>query len=150
MERLARSLAKDKSLRSLLEGITIGTTTEVRAAPALESVLKSVVYGSKERRRLVSQAKKRNHTGLFQSPSKKKIDSNTLTKSPIFIITPSSEEMVGLDASRETDAVQGIIQSISSIEWNGNGDYKSFSRRAQDVWKKQNDLDALIDVGGLF
>jgi len=148
VECLARSLAMSKTLRSVLDGITIGVTPEVRAAPALESVLKAIMFGGKERRRLVLQNRtKFMKGGYFQSKSG---DLDNLIRSPIHVIAPSSDEMIGLDFTGETDAVQGIVQSVTFAEWNGNGDFKSFSRRSQDAWKIKCGLDAFDEKDNIL
>ena len=145
VESLARALAVSKTIRSVIEGVTIGVTTEVRAAPALECVLKSLVYGSKERRHLVLQGQRLNHDFKIDKNSNNPIKYQDISKSPIHIVSQSLDDMIGLDATRETDAVQDIIQSLTSAEWNGNGDFKSFARRAQHAWKKEYGLDMFDD-----
>lgn len=152
VEELARSLASSKRLRSVLDGITLGVTNEARAAPALESILYSVTFGAAERRRLSKYIKK-NDKVLPDSNSSSTYSNGQYTvhndinpnlgRSSIHVVALSAEEMMGLDPVRETDAVQGILQTITLAEWNGNGNYKSFAERAHKAWKKEHAVDAI-------
>jgi len=138
-EDLARLVAKDPILRERLEGISVGVTDKVRAAPGLsEAVLSIVTYGSRDRRKY-----SRRCTVETQ---------DSVQKSVVTVVTLSEDDFLGLDPERETDAVQGIDQSIAHAEWNGLGDYELFSKRAHAEWRKKLDFDlvCLDDSDCLF
>lgn len=123
-----------------MEGISVGVTDKVRAAPGLsEAVLSIVTYGSRDRRKF-----SRRCTGQIQE---------SVQKSVVTVVTLSEDDFLGLDPERETDAVQGIDQSIAHAEWNGLGDYELFSKRAHAEWRKKLDFDLvclLDDSDSLF
>ena len=156
------------SRRSHVDGITIGFANEVRAAPALEAVLATITYGSKDRRKLAKAVAKRRNGRDSMNPicqlpslstfsndqsgdlSSSNMDPNAcnhrmdLQKSNITVITLSPQDFTGLDASGETDAAQGLFQSLTRIEWKGNGDYMSFASRAHNQWKEFNRFEDQI------
>lgn len=148
-EKLARTLTMSKTLRNVLQGVTIGITTEIRAAPALEAVLKCVQYGMKERRRLarkfgtddvlanIQMNKRKSQTSAAATAHSHELSpQEILQKSSITIIAQNPDVFIGLDPNGETDAVQGIIQSVTCAEWNSNGNYMSFAKIAQDYWRR--------------
>lgn len=107
-ETLARYVAQ--TFRSSLDGITVGVSDHVRAAPGLEACLDAVSVGSRDRRRLSSAE-----------------------KSLVGLVALHPEDLLGLD-SATTDAVQGVLQSRTCAEWNGNGTLQSFAKRAHSAW----------------
>ena len=159
---LSRNLSHH--LRSHVDGITIGFANEVRAAPALEAVSSAVTYGSKDRRKLAKAATKKRQRYdstpvLKLSPSATPTNTrstemptssnNNATcnheidqlRSNITVITLSPQDFIGLDLAGEADAAQGLMQSLTRIEWNGNGDYMSFASRSHLQWKDYHRFD---------
>ena len=49
-EHLARLVATDESLRTILDGVTIGVSSDARSAPGLSECLDAFLYGQAERR----------------------------------------------------------------------------------------------------
>eukprot|EP00590_Aulacoseira_subarctica_P003946 CAMPEP_0172421812 /NCGR_PEP_ID=MMETSP1064-20121228/8037_1 /TAXON_ID=202472 /ORGANISM="Aulacoseira subarctica , Strain CCAP 1002/5" /LENGTH=458 /DNA_ID=CAMNT_0013162389 /DNA_START=128 /DNA_END=1500 /DNA_ORIENTATION=- len=123
VEQFCRTVAKSPIIRSHVDGVTIGFTNEVRAAPGLEAVLSAVTHRARDRRTFV---KVMGDSAVIDDP----------TKSNITVVTTCPEIFIGLDTSGETDAAQGLMQSLTRIEWNGNGDYMSFASRAHCQWKE--------------
>lgn len=113
-ERLARHVAQSKHFRSLVDGITVGISNHVRAAPGLEACLDAVWHGSSHRRR--------NCRGAGDA------------KSNIGLVALHPDDLLGLQDETVTDAAQGVLQSRTCAEWNGNGNLLSFARRAQTAW----------------
>lgn len=100
----------------------MGVTDQVRAAPGLvEGVLSTLSHGSRERR-IARKA----------CPESEGID-----KSIISVVALTEDDFIGLDPARETDAAQGIDQSIVRAEWNGQGDHISFASRAHTIWRER-------------
>lgn len=112
---LARCITQSKELRDELQGLTVGISNHVRAAPGLEKGMESICWGSKDRRKLDTDA-----------------------TSSIGIVTHHPDDLVGLEP--EPDAVQGVMQSITVAEWNGNGDLMSFAKRAHSKWCAANNV----------
>lgn len=88
----------------------------------MEGVLSILSYGSRERR----------------AARKLRPDHEGIGKSLITIIAMNEKDFIGLDPKRETDAAQGIDQSVIRAEWNGQGDHLSFASRAHAVWRKKS------------
>lgn len=107
-ETLARYVAQ--TFRSSLDGITVGVSDHVRAAPGLEACLDAVSVGSQDRRRLSSAE-----------------------KSLVGLVALHPQDLLGLEPTK-TDAVQGVLQSRTCAEWNGNGTLQSFAKRAHSAW----------------
>lgn len=122
-EEVAKAISTHPQLRGMVGGVSVGTTAEVRAAPGLEVCLKAVSYGSAERRR-----------------GARALRNADATLSPICLMCPHPDDMVGLDPNQETDAVQGIVQSLTVSEWNGHGDAVCFASRVMDSWRKKHDF----------
>ena len=124
-ETLAKYIAKS-NLRTTIEGVTVGVSSSLRAAPGLEACLNAVSFGEPERR---------GHTKTYQNQDNKKIDPK---KSCVGIVTANADQMMGLDISRETDAVQNLsLHHLTCAEWSGYGDLNSFAARGQKMWRRQ-------------
>jgi hypothetical protein len=121
-EHLARNVATHPGLRGCVEGITVGVSNHVRAAPGLEAIIHAVTLGSSDRRR---------HATTSDSSSQRSL---------LGVISLSSDDLLGLQNSQITDAVQGISQSLIIAEWNGRGNLQSFARRAQALWNRQHNV----------
>lgn len=111
-ERLARHVAQSRDFRSMVDGITVGIANNVRAAPGLEACVDAVLHGASHRRR-------RGASGA---------------KSNIGLVALHPDDLLGLQDETVTDAAQGVLQSRTCAEWNGNGDLLSFARRAHSGW----------------
>ena len=113
-EQLARHVAQSQSLRSQVDGITVGVSDHVRAAPGLATCLDSVSVGARDRRRL------------------------GVEKSLLGLVATHPDDLLGLQEESVTDAAQGVLQSCTCAEWNGNGNLQSFARRAHSAWCAAN------------
>lgn len=112
-EQLCRHVAQ--SFRCSLEGITVGISNHVRAAPGLEACVDAIGVGAQDRRRFVSRDE----------------------RSPVGLVALHPQDLLGLlgdDSEQVTDAVQGVLQSQTCAEWNGNGNLLTFARRAHSAW----------------
>jgi hypothetical protein len=116
---LARCVAQSTELRDELEGFTIGVSNHMRAAPGLEKCMEAMCWGSKDRRKVEGG------------------------KSSVGIVTQHPDDLIGLQ--EDPDAAQGVLQSITCAEWNGNGDLASFAKRAHVVWCANN--GAVLEEG---
>jgi hypothetical protein len=119
-ERLARHLAQCKDFRSLVDGITVGTSNHVRAAPGLEACVDAFMNGAGHRRRHSSSGN---------------------TKSNVGLVALNPDDLLGLQDERVTDAAQGVLQSRTCAEWNGHGNLSSFARRAHSAWCVAHGVD---------
>lgn len=128
--------------RSIVDGITIGCTNNVRAAPGLEAALSAISHGAVERRRLVRAAGCQSCQGTIvdtmttRGNSDNHNVSDDPTRSLIGIVSLRPDDLLGLDLERETDAAQGCLQSVTKAEWKGCGDHISFASRAHEEWKQ--------------
>ena len=111
-ERLARHVAQSKEFRLLVDGITVGISNHVRAAPGLEACVDAVSVGSTHRRR----------------------NSRSDAKSNIGLVALNPDDLLGLQDETVTDAAQGVLQSRTCAEWNGNGNLLTFAKRAHSAW----------------
>jgi hypothetical protein len=112
-ETLCRHVAQ--SFRCLLEGITVGISNHVRAAPGLDACVDAISVGARDRRQFVSRDE----------------------KSPVGLVALHPHDLLGLQhesSEQVTDAVQGVLQSQTCAEWNGNGNLVTFARRAHSAW----------------
>ena len=141
-EAVAKTISTHPILRGVVEGVSVGTTAEVRAAPALEVCLKAITHGSGERRRQGRALQRRQMTDIARGHSSNgsyvQVDP---MRSPICLMAPDPDDLVGLDPEEDADAVKGAIQSITVAEWNGNGDAVCFASRAMEEWRKRNGLE---------
>jgi len=144
-EAVAKAISTHPILRSVVEGVSVGTTAEVRAAPALEVCLKAVTHGSGERRRQGRTLQRRQMfniaRGYGASSSNDSHPQVDPMRSPICLVVPDPDDLVGLDPTEDADAVKGAVQSITVAEWNGNGDAVCFASRAMGEWRKRHGLD---------
>lgn len=92
-------LSEHNQNRIRLCGATLGLADHARAAPGLEACLEAIMVGGRDRRR------------------------NGLPKSCVGIVCYSLEDLVGYDEETETDAVQGVMQSLTHV---------SFSKKSKD------------------
>ena len=113
VEELARSISTH--LRDDLQGLTVGVSNHVRAAPGLEKCMEAICWGSKDRR------KNGGHD-----------------RSSIGIVTQHPDDLVGLQ--KDPDAAQNVLQSYTCAEWNGNGDILSFAKRTHVRWCAKHEV----------
>ena len=113
-----------------LHGMVVGTTSHVRAAPALEICLRGVEYGSKERRLQLKGINIGNNSN--KGP---KLDDD---KSPIYVVAPTRQDLIGLDTEGETDAVQGVYQTLTT-----SAPANATKTMAQDDGHVENNEDEL-------
>lgn len=141
-EAVAKTISTHPILRGVVEGVSVGTTAEVRAAPALEVCLKAITHGSGERRRQGRTLQRRQMTDIARRHNG---NGNHLQidpmRSPICLMVPDPDDLVGLDPEEDADAVKGAIQSITVAEWNGNGDAVCFASRAMEEWRNRHGLE---------
>ena len=106
---------KHKTLR--LSGATVGLADHPRAAPGLESCLEAITVGAGDRRRhghkRPGKASGKNAAGddNDNSDNSASEDAIQIGKSCVGIACASLRDLIGVDASGETDAVQGLMQS---------------------------------------
>ena len=126
IQQLLRLVASQ--LRSYCEGMTVGLSNHVRAAPGLEVCMNAFHYGAPDRRRRlfdrVPPITENHFVALDQQ-----------NRSIIGLLTDDPESLVGLstpenEGDSATDAVQGVNQRCFCAEWNGCGDLHSFAKRA--------------------
>jgi hypothetical protein len=117
-EQLARAVATHETLRAIVQGITVGVSNHVRAAPGLEACHDAVSLGAKDRRQVLVP----------------------IAKSFLGLVADSPDDLLGLADSNECDAVQGVQQFKISAEYNGRGNLQSFAARAHGVWRQRHGL----------
>jgi len=198
-EQLARAVASSRFLRTRIDGISVGITSDARAAPGLEACMDAVERGAKERRvagrdrgvrnlRREQQKKKRKQqqeqqqeqqqqkelqqkqvTGddnddffsssstqedenmqQFQRKTKslERLRDNSPERSPIAIVAMQPDDLEMVDGHHdhshhhhhahesEEEINSKILQCRVSTEWNGKGEYKTFSDRAMKHWRE--------------
>jgi hypothetical protein len=122
-ERLARHVAQSKDFRQLVDGITVGISNHVRAAPGLEACVDAVSVGSTLRRRRTRNSK------------------GDAAKSNIGLVALNPDDLLGLQDENVTDAAQGVLQSRTCAEWNGHGNLLTFAKRAHSAWCMAHGVD---------
>ena len=125
-------------LRSVIEGITVDISTNVRAAPGLEQCMNAIMVGDAERRLMLerngmSRGAATASTKFFAGEKWNMEDPQC---SCIAIIADHPDDLVGLDPTMEADAVQGMDLHLQMYtEWCGGGNILNFATRAQKVWR---------------
>lgn len=117
-EQLARSVATDTTLRESIQGITVGVSNHVRAAPGLEACHDAIGWGAKDRRKI----------------------SAPIATSFLGIVTESADDLLGLQDTNECDAADGVQQFKVSAEYNGKGNLQSYAMNAHGVWRQRHGL----------
>jgi hypothetical protein len=105
-EALAPKILCSESDTLRLFGATVGLVDHARAAPGLESCLEAIAVGARDRRRWTGSR------GGSSSSSSEGNSSNA-HKSCVGIVCHSLQDLVGYDEETETDAVQGVMQSLT-------------------------------------
>ncbi len=124
VQALAKTVlhAEHNSDRIRLFGATLGLADHARAAPGLEACLEAIMVGGKDRRR------------------------NGLPKSCVGIVCHSLEDLVGYDEETDTDAVQGVMQSLTHVSYSKKSnvepmDKNSKQEQQQEQQQQQQDQD---------
>jgi len=114
-----------------LLGMTVGIVNHPRAAPGLESCLDAIMIGSKDRRWYRNYNTNNNMDKIQNSfhstcSNYARTDginkSNEKGKSCVGIVSDRLEDFLGFDTDGETDAVQNVFQSRSSLVLDTNND----------------------------
>jgi len=124
-------------LRSIVEGITVGISTSVRAAPGLEQCMNAIMVGDSERRSMIE----RDARGRATANSTKFFTGGKWTMddpqaSCIAIIADHPDDLLGLDPTMEADSVQGMQLHLRMYsEWCRGGNVLNFAARSQKLWR---------------
>lgn len=136
-ESLARAVVSSRFLRNRIEGISIGITSDSRAAPGLECCMDAVGRGAKERRKVARNTNGGTAWGNVDD-SLKCLRDRSPERSPVAIVTcqPDDLELDDIHSHHHHHEQKDILQSRISAEWNGKGDHKTFSDRAMGNWRQ--------------
>ena len=166
-EKLAKSVSSNKFLRSSIDGISIGITSDARAAPGLEACMDAVCRGSKERRKAVRdyRLKKKSISSSSSSSGSSReeqalqhLRDKSPERSPVAIVAIQPDDLECTDNDHhshshshhhhsEEEVSPNILQCRVSTEWNGLGEYNTFTDRAMKDWRKAwNVADVNSDV----
>jgi hypothetical protein len=104
-----------KKLTVRLFGATLGLADHPRAAPGLESCLEAISVGARDRRRRFGGG------GGSSTDNSEEESENARRKSCVGIVCHSLQDLVGYDEETETDAVQGVMQSLTHVSFANNG-----------------------------
>lgn len=131
-EQLARQVAVCPELRCALDGIIVGISNQIRAAPGLEACLDAVSsIGSKEQR-------------LLNTSSQVRLV--TYDPQDLFGVMPP-QTAAATNTTTNTTPIQPqegvLLQSRTCAEWNGNGNLFTFCQRAHVDWCNQHDIMVL-------
>ncbi|KAL7534756.1 hypothetical protein ACHAXR_006062 [Thalassiosira sp. AJA248-18] len=166
-EQLARAVASSRFLRNRIDGISIGITSDARAAPGLEACMDTMERGAKERRmaardRSVTSKKIKGGMHDFKDDlyhgdvsmqrfrrreqTLDRLREQSPERSPIAIVAMQPDDLEGVDHhdhshhhhdhSEHGDIHSKVLQCRVSTEWNGKGEYKTFSDRAMRDWRQ--------------
>lgn len=140
-ESLARAVASSRFLRNRIDGLSIGITSDSRAAPGLEACMDAVIQSSQERRvactrNIVTMVKQDCNDECLQNQSPE--------KSPISIIVCHPDDLEFHHHHNHGNNNIPLLQSRITIEWNGKGDYHTFAERAMKDWRR---IWSVIDSG---
>jgi len=170
-EKLAKSVSSNKFLRGSIDGISIGITSDARAAPGLEACMDAVCRGSKERRKAVRDyrlvGKKKKCSGISSSSSSsreeqalQRLRDKSPERSPVAIVAIQPDDLECTDNDHhhshshhhhsEEEVSPNILQCRVSTEWNGLGECNTFTDRAMQDWRKAwNVSETLLDENGI-
>ena len=161
-EKLARAVSSSTFLRNRIDGVSIGITSDARAAPGLEACMDAVVRGSKERRLVVSRdgrkIRKMMNEREYNKTRKKESQQQVVERSeqsldhlrdaspersPVAIVAIQPDDLECTDthhhhhSSSEADSTSSrILQCRVSTEWNGKGECSTFTDRAMKDWRR--------------
>ena len=154
VKSLARAIASSRFLRNRIDGVTIGLTSDARAAPGLEGCMDTVARGAKERRR-ASISKQFEGVGEQgrREAALNRLREKSPERSPIAIVTcepddlESDHEHSHHHHHHDADTNNKILQSRIITEWNGKGDCESFVERAMSDWRQAWSVSSVADKG---
>ncbi|KAL9188139.1 hypothetical protein ACHAXT_006517 [Thalassiosira profunda] len=165
-EQLARAVASSRFLRNRIDGISIGITSDARAAPGLEACTDAVARKAKERRlaardRSVRNLRRKrgetretnewdggfdagNDDNMRQFRRKEKMlermRDGSPERSPVAFVAVRPDDLEGdggHDHHHDHNHVPPTLRQCRvSSEWNGKGEHKTFADRAMGDWRK--------------
>ncbi|KAL7483492.1 hypothetical protein ACHAW6_009137 [Cyclotella cf. meneghiniana] len=141
-EALARAVASSRFLRNRIDGISIGITSDSRAAPGLEACMDAVARSCPERRGVANRISKQSLLATMgvEDPLRG-LRSRPPYRSPISIVVCKPEDLDGggeahLHHHHHEHIPHLLLQCRVTAEWNGNGDYNTFSDRTMQEWRR--------------
>jgi len=140
-ESLARAVSSSRLLRQRIDGLSIGVTSDSRAAPGLEACMDAVSRSSQERR--VTSNTKQTPLSIDDNRSCRSLRNRSPERSPISLVVSKPDDLDD-PTSHHTHQHHHhhhhqschLLQSRVTVEWNGKGDYNTFSDRAMTHWRK--------------
>ena len=134
---LARVVASSRFLRHRIDGISIGVTSQSRAAPGLEACMDTVARSCQERRKVSNSTSAQDHLTFYDDNSLKGLRNRSPEKSPVSIVICSHDDLDDASSQHHHHSTQTcqLLQSRITVEWNGKGDYNTFSDRAMNDWR---------------
>lgn len=131
-------------LRSHIDGMTIGLSSDFRAAPGIETCMDAILVGDAERR--LFPQNRRKHSSMTIIRNGRELDPS---RSCIGIVTEYPDDLTGIDPIGETDAVQNLSLHARSVgNWSGKGNVLNFGARSQKFWRQLWDFSAAIQSSG--
>lgn len=137
-ESLARAVSSSRLLRQRIDGLSIGITSDSRAAPGLEACMDAASRSSQERR--ITSNTKQTPLSIDDSRSLRSLRNRSPERSPISLVVCKPDDLD--DPTSHTHhhhhhhQSNHLLQSRVTVEWNGKGDYNTFSDRAMIQWRK--------------
>eukprot|EP00985_Skeletonema_marinoi_P009542 scaffold4440_cov85-Skeletonema_marinoi.AAC.2 len=154
VKSLARAIASSRFLRNRIDGVTIGLTSDARAAPGLEACMDTVARGAKERRRASTSKQVERVDGQGKRESAlSRLREKSPERSPIAIVAcepddlESDHEHSHHHHHHDADTHNKILQSRIITEWNGKGDCETFVDRAMSDWREAWSVSSAADKG---
>jgi len=153
---LARAIASSRFLRNRIDGVTIGITSDARAAPGLEACMDTVARGAKERRRasISKPARERNAHNCQgrREEALNRLREKSPERSPIAIVACEPDDLEHDQEyphhhHHDADANNKTLQSRIITEWNGKGDCDTFVDRAMSDWRQAWSVSSGADKG---
>lgn len=156
---LARAIASSRFLRNRIDGVTIGVTSDARAAPGLEACMDTVARGAKERRRAsISKPAKERNAQVRQGRREgalSRLREKSPERSPIAIVACEPDDLEPDHEhshhhhhhNHDADANNKTLQSRIITEWNGKGDCETFVDRAMSDWRQAWSVSSDADKG---
>jgi hypothetical protein len=113
-------------LRTFLQGVVLGQSNHVRAAPGLELCTHAISTVGATERRCWSEPTTGAQLRLYQ-----------IVDGPRDTVTG---DLLGLQEECVTDATDGVCQRIVTGEWMGQEDIFIFATRAHALWRRQRGI----------
>ena len=129
---VANAVDPEINLRLHIEGMSVGLSSDFRAAPGLETCMDAIVVGDAERRHYPKPKHAQNSMTVIRNG--REFDPS---RSCIGIVTEYPDDLTGSDPSGETDAVQNLTLHARSVgNWSGRGNILNFAARSQKRWRE--------------